>query len=73
MPDVWGFGEPKDSLQTYADGSTVPHRGWTVTLNGTVVGELETHMHKRKGPDGKTDVSFGITAIAFSVMREGGK
>lgn len=65
MADVWSFGDPKDSLQTYADGCQVPHRGWTVTLNGVVVGELETHMHKRKGPDGKTDVSFGVTSIVY--------
>jgi len=37
-----------------------------VWLNGVAVGEVEVHMHKRYGPDGQLDVSFGITTIVYS-------
>lgn len=26
MPDRYRFGDPKDDLETYVDGSIVPHR-----------------------------------------------
>lgn len=64
-PDVWTFGAPADSQTTYSDGTIVPSREWKVFLNGQRVGEVEVHLHKRRGPDGKVDVSFGITAIAY--------
>ncbi len=65
MSDVWTFGAAKDSQTSYADGTKVPHRDQIVLLNGVPVGELEVHMHKRRGQDGVTDVSFGVTAIVF--------
>ena len=64
--NVWTFDEAQDGMQAYANGDEVPHRGWIVRLNGIAIGELETHMHKRYGPDGKLDISFGITAIVYS-------
>lgn len=66
MANVWTFGPPKDGTQTYGNGDQVPHRGWMVWLNGVAVGEVEVHMHKRYGPDGQLDVSFGITTIVYS-------
>ena len=65
MADVWTFAPAEDSATTYADGTSVPHRGWRVLLNGQVVGEIDVHMHRRRGPDGKTDVSFGFTPVVY--------
>ena len=65
MADVWSFGPPKDSSEQYGDGTIVPHRGWVVSLNGVAIGELELHCHKRRGPDGLLDVSYGLTAITY--------
>ena len=65
MSDVWEFAPPKDSATTYSDGTSVPHRAWQVLLNGVKVGEAEVHLHKRRGPDGKLDISFGFTAVVF--------
>lgn len=64
-PEVWTFGPPHDDDTTYADGTVVPHREQLLYLNGKLVGEIEIHMHKRRGPDRQTDVSFGITAIVY--------
>lgn len=72
MNNTWSFGVAKDSLQTYADGTTVPHRAQTVLLNGKLIGEIELHCHRRLGLDGKVDVSFGITTIVFGPV-PGGK
>ncbi len=65
MPDVWEFTEPRDNTSSYADGTIVPHRSQRVLLNGMVVGELEVHMHRRRGRDGVVDVSFGVTSVVF--------
>lgn len=65
MPDVWKFGPPIDDTTDYSDGTIVPHRKQKVFLNEVVVGEIEIHMHKRKGPDGITDVSFGVTSVVY--------
>lgn len=65
MADAWSFGPSLDSTSTYADGTEIPHRGWIVYLNGTPVGEVECHMHKRRGRDGLVDVSFGTTNIVY--------
>lgn len=59
----WTFGEAKDEMQTYSDGTEVPHRYQRVYCNGKIVGFVEIHMHKHKGRDGKIDVSFGITTV----------
>lgn len=64
-PNVWSFGEAHDDNQTYSDGTQVPHREQIVYLNGVAVGEVEIHMHKRKGRDGKVDFSAGITVITY--------
>lgn len=65
MADVWEFKECVDDSTVYSDGTSVPHRNQVVTLNGVPVGEIEIHMHKRKGKDKITDVSFGITTIVY--------
>ncbi len=65
MADIWTFGPPKDSNTQYGDGTIVPHRMWVVSLNGVAIGELELHCHKRHGPDGVVDVSYGLTAITY--------
>lgn len=65
VSDVWTFGPAVDSVTTYADGTAVPHRDQLVYLNGVAVGQLEVHMHRRKGNDGITDVSYGVTAVVF--------
>jgi hypothetical protein len=65
MVDVWTFGPIRDSAEHYADGTTVPHRAWQVLLNGTAIGELELHCHRRRGPDGRIDVSYGLTAVTY--------
>lgn len=65
MTDIWSFGPPVDDTTTYTDGTVVPHRQQTVFYNGLAVGMIEIHMHKRKGPDDVTDVSFGITNIVY--------
>lgn len=63
--DVWTFGPPRDGTSRYADGTVVPSRGWTVFLNGAAVGEVDVHMHRRRGPDGKLDASFGFTGVIY--------
>lgn len=65
MADIWTFGDAHDSQTAYADGTRVPHRSWQVYLNGEPVGEIDVHMHKRRGPDGKTDTSFGFTPVVY--------
>jgi len=65
--NVWSFGPAKDSTQRYASGTVVPHRVWAVLLDGVEVGEIECHMHRRRGKDGKTDTSFGFTAVSFGL------
>ncbi len=64
-PNVWTFGPPDDDQHTYADGTVVPSRRQQVFVNGIAIGEIEAHMHRRKGRDGKVDVSFGITCITY--------
>lgn len=59
--DEWSFGPPKDSVEELADGTRLPHRSQRVYLNGKPVGEIEIHLHRRRGRDGKVDVSYGIT------------
>jgi len=71
MADIWTFGPAKDDKQTYSDGTQVPHREQAVFLNDVEVGELEVHMHKRKGRDGRVDVSFGITTIVYGPVPGG--
>lgn len=71
MSDVWTFGPAKDSTQTYSTGDQVPHRHFTVSLNGKVVGEVECHMHRRRGPDGKPDASFGFTPVIYGPVPGG--
>lgn len=71
MADIWTFGPAIDSTQTYADGTTVPHRVQLLRLNGVAVGEIEIHAHKRRGPDGITDISYGITAISYGPPTKG--
>ncbi len=64
-PNVWTFSPPYDDEHTYVDGTVVPSHRQIVYLNGVAVGEIEIHMHRRKGRDGKVDMSFGITCIAY--------
>ena len=66
MSDVWTFGELFNDSRDYADGTKVPSRRQVVLLNGTAVGEIEIHMHRRVGRDGRLDVSFGVTAVVYS-------
>jgi len=65
MADTWTFGKPTDDMQTYADGTAVPHRAQQVLLNGKPVGEIELHCHRRHGADGQVDVSYGLTCITY--------
>jgi hypothetical protein len=72
MSDIWTFGPVKDSTMKYADETEIPHRSWVVFLNEEKVGEIDVHMHRRKGPDGITDTSFGFTPIVYG-NPQGGK
>lgn len=63
--DVWTFGDALDGETVYADGTRAPRRSWRVALNGVDIGQLEVHVHKRRGRDGRTDVSYGLTAVVF--------
>ena len=65
MSDVWTFGDPKDSSETYSDDTEVPHRYQDVLLNGKKVGYIEIHTHRRHGDDGQVDVSFGFTGVVY--------
>lgn len=47
------------------DGTVVPGRHWVVYYDSEPVGEIEVHLHKRRGPDRKDDISFGATFIAY--------
>ena len=71
MAYVWSFGPPQDDTTNYTDGTTIPHRMQKVYLNDVAVGEIEIHLHKRKGRDGITDVSFGITTIVYGPAHGG--
>lgn len=62
---TWEFGSPRDDEKSYADGTSVPGRKWIVYYNSKAVGEIEVHMHRRRGPDGVDDLSFGATFIAY--------
>ena len=64
--DIWTFGVPKDSSETYSDGTVVPHRYQDVLLNGVKIGYVEIHMHERHGPDQNVDSSFGFTGVIYS-------
>lgn len=66
MMATWSFGAPKDSVETYSDGTVVPHRYQDVLLDGVKVGYVEIHMHKRSGPDLQVDSSFGFTGVIYS-------
>lgn len=66
MADLWTFGPVKEHEDNYADGTVVPERTWAVLLNGEAVGEVNVHLHKRRGRDKITDLSVGITVVAFS-------
>lgn len=72
MVDIWTFGPAKDSTETYSDGTSVPHRFQDVYLNGMKIGYVEIHMHKRRGTDATTDVSFGITNVVYGPVPESG-
>lgn len=66
MADEWTFGPTRDSETTYADGTVIPHRMWSLFLNnGVLVGEIGAHMHRRRGRDGRLDVSWGTTIITY--------
>lgn len=69
--DRWTFGPAKEGKTVYADGTEVPHRSFQVLLNGVAVGEVDVHMHKRRGRDGVTDVSFGATHVVFGPPQGG--
>jgi len=71
VSDVWTFGPAKDSQETYADSTSVPHRAQQVLLNGKPIGDIEIHCHRRRGPDGVVDVSYGLTTVVFSVPAGG--
>ena len=72
MADIFEFGPITDTNTVYTSGNSVPHRSWKVLLNGVAVAEIETHMHIRKGPDGKLDISFGFTPVVYGPV-PGGK
>ena len=65
MADRWEFYPPEDDFEEYADGTQVPPRYQDVVRNGVKVGYVEIHVHKRKGRDGLTDVSFGFTGVVY--------
>ena len=65
MADVWEFRNPEAGEQRYGDGTIVPHLEVELWHNGKKVGEVEMHMHKRKGRDGVVDTSFGSTHIIY--------
>ncbi len=71
MSNTWTFSPAQDDAQTYSDGTVVPHRAQKVLLDGKPIGEVEIHMHKRKGKDGIEDVSFGITTIVYGPVPGG--
>ena len=56
---VWGFQPKPVEVQTYGDGTSVPHLHVWVTRDGVRVGYAEIHLHKTK--DGH--VSFGFTGV----------
>lgn len=62
---AFSFGPVKDSTTTYASGNAVPNRSWKVLLDGKVIGEIDVHMHIRRGPDGQIDTSFGFTPVVY--------
>ncbi len=70
MSDIYRFGAAKDSTESYADGTSVPHRLQDVERqhpDGTweVVGYMEIHIHKvTRGLTDVEDISFGLTARA---------
>ncbi len=74
MGDLWEFRNVSVHADhaTYSDGTVVPAVDVDVFLNGVKVGEAEVHMHKRRGRDGKTDVSFGFTGVVYGPQTPGG-
>ena len=64
--EVWSFGTPVDSEETYSDGTVVPHRFMDVLLDGVKIGYVEVHLHRRHGPDQLVDTSFGFTGVVYS-------
>lgn len=74
VPDIWEFRniEYEPDHATYSDGTVVPGLDVDLYHNGVKVGEANLHMHKRRGRDGKTDVSFGATHITYGIPASGG-
>ena len=65
------FGTPHDDTEDYSDGTVVPHRYQDVLLDGKKVGYVVIHMHRRRGSDGKFDISFGITNVVYGPVPGG--
>lgn len=66
----WTFGRITDEEHLYADDTSVPSRRWTVFLEGRPVGEIEVHLHRRRGPDKTTDLSVGTTVVTYGPLAE---
>ena len=67
---MWTFGVPDDVARVYSDGTRIPARRWVVFRNGAPVGEVDVHCHRRAGPDGVSDLSVGVTMVAFGALAE---
>lgn len=67
MPDVYRFAVPSDELETYSDGTVVPHRhSWIERQLGDGtwerIGYAEIHLHKvKRDATDIEDVSLGFT------------
>lgn len=68
---IWSFGPVADEASQYTDGTVVPSRRQVVLLDGVPVGEIEIHLHRRKGRDRRPDLSYGITCVAFGPLPGG--
>jgi hypothetical protein len=62
-PNLWAFGPPID-----APNWSLPSRRQHLLYNGVPVGEIEVHCHQRRGADGITDLSWGVTAITYGPL-----
>ncbi len=73
--DQYRFGVPKDTAQTYSDGTVVPHRFQAIERmrpDGTweAVGYIEIHLHRvKKEADDLIDISVGTT-VRINQRRE---
>ncbi len=65
MSNIYEFRNVQQSVETYSDGTQVPHLRVEVYLNGKHVGYAEIHLHKASTND-KPDVSFGFTGRVFN-------